>query len=44
MPKMLIQVEQGKLLCANEELVPGDVSAAEHKVHASKQRGLALQG
>lgn len=43
MGKLLIQVKDRKL-CANEELVPGDVSAAEHRVHASTQKALAVLG
>lgn len=43
MGKLLIQVKERKL-CANEELVPGDVSAAEHRVHASTQKALAVLG
>lgn len=42
MGKLLIQVKEGKL-SANEELFPGDVSAAEHEAH-SNTKGLALPG
>lgn len=35
MGKVLIQVKEGKL-SANEELVPGDISAAEHQVQVSR--------
>lgn len=37
MGKLLIQIKEGKL-SANEELVPGDVSAVKHKVQGSTQR------